>query len=136
MQITILLDHDIEGEDRFLEAGLREVGWDELLTIDFKRLRDFGLPANLPDQEIWRFVQQHSIWLLTNNRNDDGETSLQATIGRENTLESLPVITISTRERLGDPDYRQQVLLGLIDIIISPEKFIGTGRLYVPFSTP
>ncbi|MGH9850541.1 MAG: ACP S-malonyltransferase [Blastocatellia bacterium] len=132
MQITILLDHDIEGDDLFLAAGLRETGWDQLLTVEFRRLRDFGLPNNLPDQEIWRFAQQRQIWLLTNNRNYDSETSLQATIDRENTLNSLPVITLSARERLGDPEYRQQAVLGLIEIIISPEKFLGTGRLYVP----
>jgi hypothetical protein len=135
MQITILLDHDIEGEDRLLAAGLREIGWDQLLIIEFKRLSDFGLPNNLPDQEIWRFVQQNRIWLLTNNRNNDGETSLQATIDRENTLNSLPAITLSARERLGDPAYRQQAVLGLIEIIISPEKFLGTGRLYIPLAT-
>jgi len=132
MQITILLDHDIEGEDRFLEAGLREVGWDKLLTVEFKRLRDFGLPDNLPDQEVWRFVQQHQIWLITNNRNSDDDTSLQATIDRENSLTSLPVFTISDKKKLQVSEYRKRVIYALIDIIISPEKYLGTGRLYIP----
>jgi hypothetical protein len=132
MQITILLDHNLEGDDRFLAAGLREVGWDQLLTVEFRRLRDFGLPDDLSDQAIWRFVQQHRFWLLTDNRNNDSATSLQATIERENTLNSLPVLTLSNRERLSDPAYRQRAILGLIDIIISPEKFLGTGRLFIP----
>ncbi|MGH9840752.1 MAG: ACP S-malonyltransferase [Blastocatellia bacterium] len=132
MQITILLDHDIEGEDRLFEAGLQKTGWDELLAVEFKRLRDFGLPENLPDQEIWRFVQQHQLWLITNNRNSDDDTSLQATIDRENTLTSLPVITISDREKLKVSEYRERAIYALIDIIISPEKYLGTGRLFVP----
>ncbi len=134
MQLTILLDHNLEGDVRFLVAGLREAGWDQLLTVEFRRLRDFGLPDNLPDQDIWRFVQQHQFWLLTDNRNNDGETSLQATIDRENPQDSLPVITLSARERFSDPEYRQQAILGLIDIIISPERFLGTGRLYIPLA--
>jgi hypothetical protein len=29
MNITILLDHDLEGRAMFFEAGLRETGWDQ-----------------------------------------------------------------------------------------------------------
>jgi hypothetical protein len=99
MTATILLDHDVEGKLSRIIAGLEETGWDQLLTIEFKRLRDYGLPDNCPDQEIWRFVQERRIWLVTNNRNREDETSLQATIDLENTPDCLPVITLSDKER-------------------------------------
>ena len=84
MKITILLDHDLEGFSVFLQPGLKETGWDQVFTIEFKRLRDFGLPENCSDHEIWRFAQRQSILLVTGNRNYEGETSLQATIVKEN----------------------------------------------------
>lgn len=132
MEITILLDNDLDGFARYFEVGLRETGWDQIVICHFKRLRDYGLPVNHPDQEIWRFVQAQGLWLVTNNRNGVGETSLQVTLQCENTPECLPVITISDKERLRVADYRQRVTDGLIDIVISPEKYRGTGRLFLP----
>jgi hypothetical protein len=79
MTITILLDRDLEGHREFLEAGLRETGWDQDLVIEFKRLRDFGLPDDYPDRDIWRFVQQHHLWLITNNRTFNVKFTLPAT---------------------------------------------------------
>jgi hypothetical protein len=132
MEITILVDHDLEGDDVFLAAGLKETGWDELIRVEFKRLRDYGLPANLPDQDIWRFVQQHRLLLATNNRNSDGETSLQATLQRENQPDSLPIITLSDRDALALADYRQRVAQSLVRIIIDLDDYLGAGRLWVP----
>src|SRR5712692_10104281 len=54
MQTTILLDHDIEGHAKYLQAGLRETGWDQDLTIEFRRLRDLGLPDDSSDAAFWR----------------------------------------------------------------------------------
>ena len=132
MTITILLDHDLEGFDALFIAGLRETRWDQALILEFKRLRDFGLPDNHPDREIWRFVQEQRIWLVTNNRNDDSETSLQATIEREGAANSLPVITVSDKNKLYLAEYRQQAAASLVEIVIYPEKYLGTGRLYIP----
>jgi hypothetical protein len=132
MKTTILLDHHLEDRTKYFQAGLRETGWDDLLTLDFMLLRDFGLPDNLSDQGIWRFVQQHRLWLITSNRNRKGETSLQATIERENTPDSLPVITIAQAGRLVIPDYRQQAIERLAEIILYPEKCLGMGRAYIP----
>jgi len=70
--------------------------------------------------------------LITNNRNDEDETSLAATIERENTPNSLPVITVSRVNRLRIADYRQRAVYKLVEIIIYPEKHLGTGRLYIP----
>ena len=132
MTTTILLDADLEGEAKYLKAGLEETGWDQDLVIEFKRLRDFGLSHDSPDQEVWRFAQQHRLWLLTNNRNDESEISLQATIERENTPASLPVITTSDKDRLYEPEYRRKAVTRLVEILIYPESSLGTGRLYIP----
>lgn len=87
----MLLDHDIEGHAKYLQAGLRETGWDRDLTIEFVRLHDLALSEDASDQDIWRFAQHHRLLLITSNRNQENETSLQATIDRENTPEALGV---------------------------------------------
>ena len=99
MTVRILLDHDLEGYEVFLRAALEETGWHKYLTVEFIRLHDLGLPDDDSDQDIWRRVQQERLLLITHNRNRDDETSLQATIERENTPNSLPVITIASLDK-------------------------------------
>jgi len=66
---------------------------------------------------------------ITNNRNNDDETSLQATMRRENMPDSLPVVTVSDKESLRQADYRQRVAQSLVRII---DDYRGAGRLFVP----
>ena len=132
MESTILIDQDRLGFDIFIEERLAETGWDLLIQFQFRRPRDYGLPANLPDQEIWRFAQAHHLLLVTANRNSDDTTSLQATLRRENTPDALPVITIARKESLKQRDYRQRLVLRLAEIIVDLDDNLGTGRLYVP----
>jgi hypothetical protein len=132
MQTTILLDHDIEGHAKYLQAGLRETGWDRDVTVTFVRLRDLGLPDDSSDQDIWRFAQQHRLLLITSNRNQENATSLQATLERENTPEALPVLTLSQAHRLLLSDYRQQAVHKLVEVLIYLENYLGVGRIYIP----
>ena len=132
MEITILIDQDLLGYDVFIAEGLKETGWDQLIQFQFQWPRDYSLPANLPDQEIWRFVQERHLMLITNNRNDDDETSLQATMRRENTLASWPIITVSDKNALIQSDYRQRVAHRLAEIIVDLENYLGAGRIFVP----
>jgi hypothetical protein len=50
---------------------------------------------------------------------------------RENTAAALPVVTIPEPERMADAEYRQRVILRLLDILLSPESYAGTGRVFV-----
>jgi hypothetical protein len=130
--MIILLDHDLEGQVPFLEAGLRETGWDQYLHLEFRRLRDVNMLDNSSDQEIWRYVQHEHCLLLTNNRHRENEMSLQATIERENRHDSLPVITVSDKDQLVFPAYRQQAAHKLAMIILYLENYLGVGRVYIP----
>jgi len=132
VKMIVLLDHDLEGQVPFLEAGLRETGWDQYLHLEFIRLRDLNMPDNTTDQEIWRYVQCEHCLLLTNNRNREDETSLQATIERENTRDSLPVITVSDKDKLVIPAYRQQAAHKLAELVIYLENYLGVGRVFIP----
>ncbi len=132
MEITILVDRDLDGHLVYLKTGLQETGWDQLIRVEFKRLRDYGLPDNYPDQEIWRFVQQRGLLLVTNNRNSEDETSLETTMQRESTADSLPIVTVSDKDDLTQADYRQQVAQSLVRIIIDLDDYRGARRLWVP----
>ena len=123
--MIVFLDHDLEGQVPFLEAGLRETGWNQYLHLEFRRLRNLNMPDNSTDQDIWRYVQREHFLLLTNNRNREDETSLQATIERENTRESLPVITVSDKDQLVLPSYRQQAAHKPAAIILYLENYLA-----------
>ena len=49
MHMIILLDHDLEGQGPFLEAGLLETSRDQYLPLEFRRLRDLNVPDNATD---------------------------------------------------------------------------------------
>ena len=68
MKIALLLDHDLEGYRGYLAAGWRASTWDELIQLEFKRLRDYGLPEDLPDQAIRRFAQAHQLLLTATQK--------------------------------------------------------------------
>ena len=55
-----------------------------------------------------------------------------ATIECENTRESLPVITVSDKDQLVLPVYRQQAAHKLAAIILYLENYLGVGRVYIP----
>ena len=132
MPITVLLDHDLEGQVPFLEAGWRETGWNRYLDLELIRLRDLNVPNDASDQDIWRYVQRAHLLFLTNNRNREDATSLQATIERENTPRSLPVLTVSDKDKLVLPAYRQQAAHKLAAVIIDLENYLGVGRVFIP----
>jgi len=130
--MQILIDHNIEGFAPLLLGVLAKEGWVELLQLTFVYFSETALPVDSDDTTVWRYAQSAGALLLTSNRNRQDDTSLQATIERENHPAALPVITLSHPEHIWVPAYRQQVALKIAEIIIYLEHYRGTGRLYVP----
>lgn len=96
------------------------------------RLRDLGLPEDSTDRAVWRFAQDHQMLLLTDNRNMDDIDSLERTIREENSIESFPVLTIGTVDRLAERSYRDMCVERLIEIIVYLDDYMGAGRLFIP----
>lgn len=130
--ITILSDHDIEGKVFLLWGTVAATGWLETLPLRLVRFRDVGLPRNSTDRTVWRFAQTHGMILLTNNRNMEGIDSLEQTIRDENTITSLPVLTIGNFDRITERVYREQCAARLIEIIVYLDDFLGVGRMFIP----
>ena len=130
--MQILIDHNIEGFAPLLLGVLAKEGWVELLQLRFLYFSETALQANSDDTTVWRYAQSEGAILLTSNRNRQDNTSLQATIERENHPSALPVITLSQPERLWIPAYRLQAALKIAEIVIYLDHYRGTGRLFVP----
>jgi hypothetical protein len=133
----ILLDNHI-GEDFFhliereFKSGEWGAWWQELalhvLTFDA-----LNLPDDSPDDVVWHACQREGLVLLTCNRNQDGDDSLEATIRRHSHPHSLPVLTISDPDRFhNDTAYDARLALDLLAYLIDIDRVRGTGRLYVP----
>jgi hypothetical protein len=130
--VGILIDHNIEGQAAWLWDILKAAGWLELLQLDMVMFTDVGLAINSSDREIWRFAQANHLILLTANRNMDGEDSLELTIREENTITSLPILTISKVEHLEERHYREQCAEKLLEIVLYLDNYRGTARIFIP----
>lgn len=130
--ITILTDHDIEGNALSLLATLEQLGWVSLLQLRLVTFEQVGLPINSNDRAVWRFVQANGMILLTNNRNMKEADSLEQTIRDENQPDSLPILTIGAIERLQGRHYRERCATRIVEIVIELENHLGRGRVYIP----
>lgn len=84
--ITILVDHDIEGQAALLGSTFVTGGWLEFTPLQFVTFAQIGLAQASPDRSVWEFAQQQRLLLLTGNRNMDGNDSLEQTIQEANTV--------------------------------------------------
>jgi hypothetical protein len=130
--VTLLADHNIEGQSMLLLGTLATQGWLEIVPIRIVSFRSVGLLPNSNDRAVWRFVQERQMILLTGNRNMRGQDSLERTIQEENTPTSLPVLTIGSTKRLDERRYREQCADRLVEILIDIEQYRGVGKLFIP----
>src|SRR5262249_35308764 len=85
------------------------------------------------DATVWKRCQERRAFLSTNNRNDDGPESLEATIRTLNTPQSLPVFTVGDAERLkNEREYADRVIWALFEYFLEFDNLLGIGRLFLP----
>lgn len=130
--IRILVDHNIEGQALLIWRSLVVEGWPELLQMEMVLFAQAGLSYQTSDREMWRFAQQHHMIILTANRKMKEEDSLEQTIMEENTLTSLPMLTIASVDNLVERTYRERCASRLLDIVVDLHIFLGAGRIYIP----
>ncbi len=94
----LVADANIQGQVEYLVQRMQAETWAEFwqaLGLELRRFEDVGLSASSTDLEVWSVCQSEQLILITDNRNLASEDSLEATIRRNNTPESLPVFTIA-----------------------------------------
>jgi len=130
--ISVPADHNIEGHAIRLWDTFVTEGWIGLCPIELVMFADVGLAVSSSDREVRRFAQRNQMILLTDNRNMKGKDSLARTLREENTPTSFPVLTIGSSERIHEREYRQRCVSRLVEIITDSDKYMGTGRLFIP----
>lgn len=132
----IVADVNIEGHVDRLVAFIRTSEWADYwnhLELVHATLAELGLRDTAPDVDVWRSCQREALVLITANRNNDGPDSLEATIRAENTLDSLPVLTLGDAEEvLHNREYAERVVESLMEYLYDIDRYRGAGRLYLP----
>jgi len=133
---VILIDANIEGHGARIWGRMQTDDWRELtaaLDVWFRTFREVGLDPASPDDVVWRFCQTQGCYLLTSNRNEDSDDSLETTLRREGTTASLPVFTLPLPDRVfHNPAFLERVVEKLLDYVLFADNICGTGRLYLP----
>ena len=130
--ITILVDHDIEGQALTLWGTLAAEGWLTLLPVQLVTFAQIGLPLDSSDRIVWHTAQARGMMLLTHNRNMKGDDSLEQTIRKNTTPITLPVVTIGRIDRIRERAYRERCVVRLIEIRLDIETYLGVGRIFIP----
>lgn len=102
------------------------------MSIRFTGFEEVGLLKDSSDRLVWQVAQRNQMIILTANRNMKGDDSLEQVIREENTLQSLPVVTIGNKERLDEQGYRERCASRLVEILFDIENYLGVGRIYIP----
>ena len=133
---TIMADHDVEGQLRLLLNIWLSPSWIDLWTelrCDVESFERLGIGEDATDSDVWQLCQEREIVLVTGNRNAEGEDSLEQTMRRLGTPNSLPVLTIGDPNRLmKDRRYAEDVAARLLDYVRDIDELRGTGRLFLP----
>lgn len=130
--MNFLVDYNLDGYAPVFLGILTKRGWLELLPMSFVTFREAGLPMDTSDRLMWFFAQSNQMIILTANRNMKGQDSLEQVMREENTMVSLPVVTIADLNRLDEFDYRERCVDRLIELVLDIENYKGVGRLFIP----
>src|SRR5690349_25153150 len=98
--MSVLVDHNLEGQALLLLGTLQAQSWATLLDLRFPRLADVGLSEASTDREVWRFAHAQRMMQLTENRRKSAPDSLEQTLREENVASSLSVLTESAAQQL------------------------------------
>ena len=132
----LIADANIQGQVEYLVQRMQAEPWAEFwkaLGLLLRRFEEVGLSASASDLEVWNVCQAEHLILITDNRNLDSEDSLEATIRRNNTPDSLPVFTIEDMNEFRmNNSYVERVVETLYDHLLRIDDIRGTGRLYLP----
>lgn len=136
MVTTLLIDGNLDGHADLLIGHLSSEAWKlftDYLELRILHLEDVGLDRDSEDDVVWRLCQANGYYLLTANRNMESDDSLEATMRREGTADSLPVFTIADGKRFyHSSDFIEKVIESLLDRLMDAANYFGAGRLYLP----
>jgi hypothetical protein len=90
---------------------------------------------DLDDRSLWNRCQQDGWVLFTDNRNQEDENSLQATLMDSWQMGHLPVLTLANKGRFeNSAAYAKRVATDVAELVfgIAQEEYRDRPRIYVP----
>jgi hypothetical protein len=134
----VLFDVNIEGHQSYLMNLLAALDmtdiWERYGFRTFT-VAAFGHTKSVRDRIIWNRCQAERLVLLTENRNDDGEDSLERTMADSLTADSLPVLTLANKGRFEHDRRYALIVAGIfLETLIDAAEGMhrGVGRIYLP----
>jgi hypothetical protein len=113
----LIADANIHGQVEYLVQRMQSEAWAnfwQALGLILRHFDSVELSASATDLELWSVCQAEQLILITDNRNLGSEDSLETTIRRNNTPESLPVFTIADMNEFRTSDsYVERVVEAL-----------------------
>lgn len=138
----LLADSNVQRHMAPVQHSLERLDLLELLIdmdIEFTTLAELGVPLGIDDCTLWHRCQTEGWLLLTDNRNDENETSLQSTLRKFWKPGHVPVLTIADKRRFeNDAEYREHVAADIAEVLYG--AFLGEyrdrDRIFLPFKAP
>ena len=136
----LLADVNVQGHLSYLRQLLETLElWPALaeLQLDFVTFPDLQLPRNLDDRSLWNRCQQDGWVLFTENRKDEDENSLEATLADSWLMGCLPVLTLANKRRFEHSTiYAKRVAIDVAELLfgIFHDEYRDEPRIYVPRS--
>jgi hypothetical protein len=135
----LLADVNLRGHLPYLERKIADLGLLNLLRkdlgLDFLTFAKLGLQPNLDDRSLWLFCQEHEWVLITDNRNQEDEDSLQATLTDLWFEGKLPVLTLASK-RTFETSSRYALIVAeeVAEILFATfqENVRDQARIFVP----
>jgi hypothetical protein len=134
----LLVDENVQGHLPHLRRFLDRLDlWSILVAveIEFAAFPQLGLQPGMADRTLWEFCQREGWVLLTDNRNNDGHDSLEATLRDSWQTGNLPVLTIADKAKFErDRTYAEHAATQIAEVLfgIQGGKYRDLQRIFIP----
>lgn len=128
----LLADVNVQGHVEYLRRLMNALG---LLTVLDEFKIEFVTFRDLDDRALWSRCQQDGWVLFTENRNEEDENSLQATLANSWQMGHLPVLTLANKARFeNSAGYAARVAADVAELLfgIAQGQYRDQPRIYVP----
>jgi hypothetical protein len=134
----LLADVNVQGHLPYLRRLMEVQGLLEILTemgIALVTFPDLGLDRGTDDRTLWHFCQANAWVLFTDNRNHEGENSLDATIQDSWREGHLPVLTLANKGKFeNSAAYATRVAQDVAELLVAAfvDGSRNQPRIFVP----
>ena len=134
----LLADVNLQGHLPYLRRLLDGQGLLEILTdmgISLVTFPELGLDRGADDRTLWPFCQANGWVLFTDNRNQEDENSLNATLQNSWREGLLPVLTLANKRKFENSEtYATRVARDVAELLVVAfvDEIRNQPRIFVP----